>query len=795
MTIRLCILCLLCSCAVMPYTMFAAIQLETTNSAGNGGLPIIPQPASVQRQSGLFMLSERVVVVAGSANLRDDAALFVEHLRLVCGVQLRVSSSMPTSAKASIQLINGDSSLPQDGYTLTITPNTITIRGGKGAGVWYGLQSLLQLAGAASHTDKQRSIEVPCAVIQDAPRFSWRGMHLDVGRHFQPVEVVKRTIDMLAFYKMNTFHWHLTEDQGWRIEIKKYPRLTQVGAWRKGTLIGHYNDDIPQKFDTVRHGGYYTQKQIKDVVEYACKRHVTIVPEIELPGHALAALAAYPELSCPAENGLGGPFEVGKTWGVFDDVFSPKEATFTFLQNVLTEVIALFPSKYIHIGGDECPKTRWKADPYCQELIKKYNLKDEHGLQSYFIQRIEKFVNSKGRQIIGWDEILEGGLAPNAAVMSWRGIEGGIAAAKEKHFVVMSPGSHCYFDYYQSRNPSEPVAIGGYLPLEKVYGYEPIPAELSGDERKYILGAQANVWTEYMKTASHIEYMVFPRLCALAEVVWTAPERKNYDDFTTRLVAHLPILDKWHINYAKSLFEVELSLNPFSAASGMFGLQVSLQSQALKNNTNRASGFITYTTDGSAPTAQSTRYAAPFALERSVTVKAAVIEGTERKSTVTEQALGINKATGKSVQLAEPPHSKYTNAGAFTLVDGIRGEKRFKGSQWLGFEGKDCEATVDLQTAQSCSTVRVGWYVGEGQWIYAPSSVELWLSDDGQTFRAVGKLDQNDVLKAGQQAVFTVGAASARFVKLKLTNFGTIPVGKTGAGNKPWLMVDEISIE
>jgi hexosaminidase len=372
-------------------------------------------------------------------------------------------------------------------------------------------------------------IKLDNLMMDDIPKFQWRGMHLDVSRHFFSKEFIKKYIDYLAMYKMNTFHWHLTDDQGWRIEIKKYPKLTEVGAWRNGSMTGHYTD---QTFDDIRYGGFYTQEEIKEIVAYAKERYITVVPEIEMPGHALAALASYPEFSC-----TGGPFEVGKSWGVFDDVFCPKDETFTFLENILAEVIALFPSEYIHIGGDECPKVRWKSCPKCQKRIKDEKLKDEHELQSYFIQRIEKFVNSKGRKIIGWDEILEGGLAPNAAVMSWRGTEGGIAAAKEKHFVVMSPGSHCYFDHYQGEPKNEPIAFGGYTNVEKVYSFNPIPKELSEEESKYILGAQANVWTEYINTPEHVEYMVFPRIAALSEVLWGTSNPNEYKVFETRLIS------------------------------------------------------------------------------------------------------------------------------------------------------------------------------------------------------------------------------------------------------------------
>jgi hexosaminidase len=368
-------------------------------------------------------------------------------------------------------------------------------------------------------------------------------MHLDVCRHFFPVSFVKKYIDLLAIHKMNYFHWHLTEDQGWRIEIKKYPLLTQTGAWRSGSMIGKYSD---QKYDSVRYGGFYTQDEIRDIVKYASERHITVIPEIEMPGHALAALAAYPQFSCK-----GGPFEVARGWGVFDDVYCTREETFRFLFNVLDEVIELFPGPYIHIGGDECPKTRWKSCDSCQSRMREEGIKDEHELQSWFIQRIERYVNEKGKKIIGWDEILEGGLAPNATVMSWRGTEGGIMAANQNHNVVMTPGTHCYFDHYQGNPEKEPLAIGGFTNLEKVFSFNPLPAGLPADKAEYILGAQANVWTEYILTESHIEYMVLPRMTALSQVLWSGDKKGSFENFEKGIYLFMEALKKQGYNYRK----------------------------------------------------------------------------------------------------------------------------------------------------------------------------------------------------------------------------------------------------
>jgi hexosaminidase len=459
-----------------------------------------------------------------------------------------------TGKNAIVLDITGKPGRIPGNYRLTVTGDKIVIKGDQ-AGVFYAVQSLIQLL----PLEKTKQLTIPQVQIVDSARFAYRGMHLDVGRHFFPVSYIKKYIDFIAMHKMNTFHWHLTEDQGWRIEIKKYPKLTQVGGYRNGTIIGRY----PGKGnDNLRYGGFYTQDEIKEVVKYATDRYITILPEIELPGHASAAIAAYPELSCfPQEATAHRPAtawsgdstgkQVQQSWGVFPDVFCPSEYTFKFLENVLDEVISLFPGKYIHIGGDECPKDNWKRSAFCQQLIKEKGLTDEHGLQSYFIRRIEQYLNSKGRQIIGWDEILEGGLAPNATVMSWRGEKGGIEAAKQHHQVIMTPGSHVYLDHAQNKK-EDSVTIGGYLPIQKVYSYEPVPQELTPEEGKLVIGAQGNVWTEYMKNTAKIEYMIFPRMSALSEVLWSPKTARNWAAFEKKLPVLTRRYEWWQANYSRA---------------------------------------------------------------------------------------------------------------------------------------------------------------------------------------------------------------------------------------------------
>jgi hexosaminidase len=529
--------------------------------AGAQEVNIIPKPTRAETQPGSFVITPTTSIVLSETGLERSAQFLNDYMQHFYGFRLPVikNGRSQKNNKNNIVLDIEQIDHPIPGaYAMIITPNGIEIGGSGSLGTFYAIQSLIQLL----PMEKKKSLSVPCVNIDDKPRFAYRGMHLDVGRHFFPVAFVKKYIDFIAMYKMNTFHWHLTEDQGWRIEIKKYPKLTQVGGYRNGTIIGRY----PGKGnDNTKYGGYYTQEQVKDIVKYASDRYITVVPEIELPGHASAAIAAYPQLSCfpdeatkhPKNTAWSGDStgkQVQQAWGVFPDVFAPTEYTFNFLQDVLDEVMPLFPGKFIHIGGDECPKDNWKRSDFCQQLIKDKNLKDEHGLQSYFIGRIEKYLNSKGKQIIGWDEILEGGLAPNATVMSWRGEKGGIEAAKQKHNVVMTPGGWMYFDHTQTKN-EDSVTIGGFTTVQKVYSYEPIPAELSADDSKFVLGAQANVWTEYMRYPSKVAYMIFPRMSALSEVLWSAKDAKSWPDFEKRMLNELKRYDWWGVNYSKAFFD------------------------------------------------------------------------------------------------------------------------------------------------------------------------------------------------------------------------------------------------
>ncbi|UGU14320.1 beta-N-acetylhexosaminidase [Sinomicrobium kalidii] len=532
--------------------LYTACKQEKKNVKKVG---IIPHPVSVEFQNDVFVLDEDTKI-SYPESFASVATFFSDYINNGAAIKMEKADG---DSRNTVVFKKVDSIAKAEAYKLSVTPKKIIISSSSPKGAFYAMQSLRQLMPVGLEKGNylengEKEIAIPTVEVYDEPRFAYRGQMLDVGRHFFPVEFIKKYIDLMAMFKFNTFHWHLTEDQGWRIEIKKYPRLTEVAAYRDSTVIGHYRDK-PRKWDTTRYGGFYTQEEVKEVVKYAQDRFITVIPEIEMPGHSEAALAAYPELGC-----TGGPYQVQGIWGIHKNIYCTKEETFEFLEGVLDEVVELFPSKYIHIGGDEAPKDNWEQCDVCQALIRSEGLADEHELQSYFIQRMEKYLNSKGKQIIGWDEILEGGLAPNATVMSWRGTEGAVEAAKQHHDVILTPTSHCYLDYYQYREDKEkkdPLAIGGYLPLEKVYSFEPVPEELTAEEAKYVLGSQVNVWTEYMKTPEKVEYMAYPRAIAMAEVAWSTKKNKNYDNFLYRLEPVIKRLDALGVKHGDKVEEAE----------------------------------------------------------------------------------------------------------------------------------------------------------------------------------------------------------------------------------------------
>lgn len=759
-----------------------------------GELHIIPQPASVKRSTGQFILNKNTVITATDEADKKAARIFNDFLQQVYGFKLDIDRQ---ESKNYIRLVTRKfiKAPDKDAYQLTVNKNGVRIEGDTYAGTFYGLQTLIQLLPTTNNKPLTTNLSIPFVTINDAPRFAYRGMHLDVSRHFSPVSFIRKYIDYLALHKLNTFHWHLTDDQGWRIKIKKHPRLTSVGGWRNGTIIGRYPGTGN---DNQLYGGFYTQEEIKEVVQYAADRHINVIPEIEMPGHASAAIAAYPFLSCFPEEKTVIPTHpsnkstlrqaqgdiklVQETWGVFDDVFcAGKDSTFLLLQDVLDEVVQLFPSKYIHVGGDECPKNNWKRCPNCQKRIKDLGLKDEHELQSYFIQRMEKHLNAQGRTLIGWDEILEGGLAPNAVVMSWRGEKGGIEAAQQNHYVVMTPERPLYFDHTQTRN-EDSVVIGGYNPIEKVYEYDPLPKELDSSKWKYVLGAQANLWREYIRYPSKVEYMVFPRMAALSEVLWSPKEKRSWIDFEKRLMMQMKRYDLWKVNYSKAYFDVKVSIQPTTANSGVL----------LSITKPDAKGEVTYQlVNRSYPF----NYSRPVILTRSDNIAIKYWRENQVVNTV-NLSFSFNKATGKKISIDTPPQPKYPGqGGAFSLVNGVWSNKGLSYPDWLGWIGDDIEATIDLGSMQTIDSVRMHTINQNGSWVYLPEYVEVSLSSDGKTFEPAGRTSTfvTDTLTMGWMTV-PLNKKPARYVKLFAKNYGLIPEGKPGGGTKAWIFADEIQV-
>ena len=763
---------------------------------GQNSLNLVPVPAKLEMGKGSFRIDPNTQIVLEGSGLEKNASFLNDQLQQFLGYKLTVVKAQAGNNTIRLNYERLDNPIA-GAYNLIVDNKGVYIAGDNENGVFYGIQTLLQLAGTSNLKPQTSNLKltIPQLSITDFPRFQYRGMHLDVGRHFFPVSFIKRYIDYLAAYKYNRFHWHLTEDQGWRIEIKKYPELTGIGAWRNGTIIGRY----PGKgSDNKPYGGFYTQEEIKEVVAYAATRYIDVIPEIEMPGHSSAAIAAYPWLSCfpskpteiPAkmiskksmeEQKNGRVKLVQETWGVFDDVFcAGRDSTFTFLQNVIDEVFPLFPSKYFHIGGDESPKAHWKKCPACQLRIKSEKLKDEHELQSWFVQRIEKYLNSKGKTLIGWDEILEGGLAPNAVVMSWRGEKGGIEAARQKHNVIMTPGNPVYFDHAQSKN-EDSVTIGSYNPIENVYAYEPIPKELNAEQGKYVLGAQANMWTEYMEYPSKVEYMMFPRMTALSEVLWSPKEKRNWEDFERRLPSVYKRLDEQKIHYSKAYYDLKATVMPTVDFNGVLWKVEQKNTGPIILNLNNMDTTWEYT--------------------QPVLIKSSCKYSASNNKISLKQPFSFNKATGKKITLITEPDKKYPGDGAFTLVNGVQNEMGLsRSSEFLGFLGKDLDATIDLGKDTEVSTVTVHTLNQNGSWIYLPSRIEVSFIPFIDTTIITKHTPLESVTQEVQddtnvQILKPAAPKTCRYIRVLVKNYGIIPSGKPGAGNPAWLFVDEIEVD
>lgn len=761
-----------------------AFLLPSTAAGQTADFNIIPRPQQVNVSNDApFTLSAKTVISLGtnSQDMKRNANMLASYIEQATGIRPAIGKSKNGTA---IVLTIDKTIANAEGYKLDADAKQIRIAGASAAGVFYGIQTLRKSLPLVN--GKASKVSIPAVHITDAPRFAYRGTHLDVSRHFVTADSVRQFIDMLALHNINRFHWHLTDDQGWRIEIKKYPLLTQIGSKRAQTVIGHNSG----KYDGKPYSGFYTQKQIRDIVKYAADRYITIVPEIDLPGHMQAALAAYPDMGC-----TGGPYEVWQKWGVSDNVLcAGNDKTLTFIDNVLKEITQLFPSKYIHVGGDECPKTQWQKCPKCQARIKALNLeaKDGHSaeerLQSYIITHASNYLKSLGRNTIGWDEILEGGLAEGATVMSWRGESGGIAAAKQHHDVVMTPNSYLYFDYYQSLDKAnEPLAIGGYLPLETVYSYEPMPKELTADEARHIIGVQANIWTEYMPTFKQMQYMALPRLAALSEVQWSQPALKDYNSFTNRLTEFTHLYDRLGYNYAKHLYNVAIHVDSDNKWR-----------EILIHMTTAGNAEIRYTLDGTEPTANSTLYTGAIVLQKSAKIRAAAFRNGKRSS-VTSQDIRFNKATACPVELLQPTHKNYTYKGGATLTDGLLGDKGFGTGRWLGFSGNDLEAVIDLKQNTDVSSVSLNTCVDKGAWIFDARNIEVSVSADGKSFTKVASKSLPALEEQTPDNIYTYELTfpqtTTRYVKVTATSEHNIPEWHGGKGKPAFLFVDEISVK
>lgn len=765
--------------------LFMAVFICTSCRQDQSGTnyETIPLPREIKHKEGnAFIISPktRILYTSGNNLLKSNAAFLADYIQFATGIKLKVSAG--DSATNAIILSARLTSANKETYQIKVAEEGIRINGASEAGNFYGIQTLRK---SLTATLPDSTIAMSTVEINDQPRFAYRGMMLDVSRHFMTVEEVKSFIDIEALHNQNILHWHLTDDQGWRIEIKKYPLLTEIGSRRSETVIGH-NSGL---YDGIAHEGYYTQEQIREIVDYAQKRYITIIPEIDMPGHMMAALASYPQLGC-----TGGPYEVCKTWGVADEVLcAGKETTFEFIEGVLAEVIDLFPSKMIHIGGDECPKVRWTACKACQARIKAEGLTTdsihtpENRLQSYFITRVEKFVNSKGRRIIGWDEILEGGLPPHATVMAWTGIANGIKAAQEKHDVIMTPNEYTYFDYYQSKDTkSEPEAIGGYLPIDSVYGYEPVPDGLTPEEQKHIIGVQANLWTEYMPDFKQVQYMTLPRIAAMSEIQWIQPKKKNFKQFASRLPRLMDIYDALGYNSAKQLYEVRAELVP-NREEGVVDITLS----------SLLEGDIYYTLDGSDPTRYSTKYDGSFSVSGYADLCAAVIRssGTSR---VCKEKIRLNIASLKPVTLLQKPIGGYPKDIAQLLNDGIKGESSYNSDRWIGFQTSDLEAVFDLRGETEIYKVQISADVKKDDWIMGPSSMVAYSSSDGTNFKEIISKKIPVLTPQDSDKIYnyelTFYPIKTNYVKVLVKRTPVLPQWHPAKGAPAFLFVDEIEI-
>lgn len=758
-------------------------------------LNIIPKPNKIEKKDGVFKFDAKSIKIYAPSDkeLQTEAQylqdLFAEYIEQYENpIYTRSDNPFPNMDNSIIFIYTNLRNLGEEGYVLDINQRRITIEANTNTGFFYGMQTLLQMlqfyprVANIKYHNFQKNLS--CCRITDYPRFSYRGKHLDCARHFFSVDYIKRYIDLLAFHKINTFHWHLTDDQGWRLEIKKYPLLTEIGGKRKQTLVGHYSDTPveEQKFDGKEYEGFYTQQEVREIVEYAKERHINIIPEIELPGHSMAALSAYPQLSCRGEN-----IEVACTWGVFENVMCSKEETFRFLEDVFDEVCSLFPSEYIHIGGDECPTVRWKECDICKENVKRLGLKDETQLQGYFTKRVADYLKTKGRKIIGWDEILEKGVDTSATILSWQGEMGGINATKQGNDAIMVPSAYLYFNFYQGVAATEPLAFGGYTPLKKVYTYDPIPKQLDKKQKEHIIGMQACTWTEYIQDFQSLEYNDFPRISALSERAWSDSTVRDYDDFVSRLNTLLDCYDMMRVNYAKSHFAVLATME-----KNKNKLQLKLSSP-LSNSP------IYYTTDGSKPTVNSAKYTKPISLKENTILKAFAYKNNKRFSPILTAEYHINKATGKTY-IQKDINPQYNGGNTYALTDGLKGDKKSY-DRWVGTLGKDYDVLLDLENKEQINSISINFLDEEDSWIFLPLYVKAYVSNDKQHWVEINESEfvkenvkNNPKLVNYKTNSEKLNITKYRYVRIFAKSIGTCPNDHPGNGYPAHTFADEIEI-
>ena len=730
---------------------------NSTTTISTSDLNLTPQPQLVKLNNGELNLTEGLQF---TTNLPDSLTGDLKNY-------LSEWIKFDDNAKSTLDLIiDKDFSSNKEGYSLLIDKGGVIVKASDFAGVFYGVQTLSQLL-EFNYND---GTVLPYINIEDEPRFPYRGFMLDVSRHFFPLDFIKKQIDLMAHYKLNTFHWHLTDGPGWRLEIKQYPKLTSIAAWRTHETWKEWWDTSPRKYveegSRDAHGGYYTQEEARELVQYAAKKNITVIPEIEMPGHSEEVLAVYPQLSCTGVPYTSSEFCIGN------------EDTFTFLENVLSEVINIFPSNYIHIGGDEASREHWEKCPKCQTRIKNEGLADENELQSYLIKRIEKFLHSKNRRLLGWDEILEGGLAPDATVMSWRGKEGGIKAVKNGHQAIMTPGEFCYFDSYQANPDKEPEAIGGFLPIEKVYSYNPVPDSLTTEEASRILGVQANLWVEYVSTTQHVEHMAWPRLIALSEVAWTQPENKDWNNFKMRVNNAIPVLEKK--GYSPFTLSEEVAFS--------HDLNVEKDAIIVSLSTEKSPAEIRYTTDNSMPTIDSFLYSGPLTVIDSTRITAQIFMNDQAIGESITRRFDYHNAIGKKVTYNIPFNKYYPANGENALVDGRKGGLAHGDGRWQGFMTNGMDVTIDMGETKQINSVNARFMQSIGPWIWFPKEVVVSVSDDNNNFTEI-KTITNSVSEETPGTIFEdfgwQGEVETRYIRYK-----AVPNGEIGA----WVFLDEIVI-